>query len=211
MTRGRGSDCNGFTLLELMIAMVLLAAAVAMVISSVRVGLRSIDAGERKIMSLERVRASVRLLESHLLSAAWVRSSHEVQAGEPQIQFTGDRDGMMLHSYHSLWGGSRGIVSVSYRIIDDGNGRKSLRLVESPRVVTAPREALLIADADDVAFAYASGGENVSWMERWPDPERFPARVRMTVKQQRSTTEVFVAIPIAATDPALFPGGAVRE
>lgn len=211
MTGCRGSDCEGFTLLELLIAMVLLAATVAMVISSVRVGLRSVDKGERMIVSLERVRASVRVFESHLLSAAWVRGAYDVQAGEPQIQFSGDRDGMILHSYHSLWGGSRGMVTVQYRITDDGDGRKSLRLVESPRAVAAPREALLFAHADDIAFAYAGGGEDVSWMERWSEPERFPARVRMTVKQQRSTTEVFVAIPVAATDPVLFPGGAVRE
>lgn len=210
MTRGRGADCNGFTLLELLIAMVLLAVTVAMVISSVRVGLRSIHAGERKIVSLERLRASVRLFESHLLSGAWVRSTH-APAGEPQIQFVGDRNGMMLHSYHSLWGGARGIVSVSYQIIDDGNGKKSLILVESPRAVSAPREAMLFEGADDIAFAYASGGEDVSWMERWSEPERYPAKVRMTVKQQRSTTEVFVVIPIAATDAALFPGGGVRE
>lgn len=206
----RSRNCSGFTLLELLIAMVLLAAIVGLVVSSMRIGFRSIDAGDRMVASLERMRASLQVVESHLRSAMKVRPAKDAQAGEKLVQFTGESGTMAFKSLHSLWGGTKGPVAVTYRVTDEGNGRKSLRLTESPVVIEVPREALLFHNVEAIGFEFFKKGatdETGAWVEQWEDTERFPERVRMTVKKDQRTIALVIGVPVAEKDPKVAAGG----
>jgi len=195
---------GGFTLLELLVAMVLLAVVVGLVAASMRVGFRSVEAGDRIVLSQERIRSSVQVFESHLLSAMKVLPAKDAQAGELPVQFVGDSGSVAFKSYHSLWGGLKGPVSVVYRVADDGYGKKTLRLAESPLVIDAPRDVLLIDHADDITFDFFAKGltdETGKWVDQWSESDRFPVKVRITVKKDRRLITLVVAVPVAEKEP----------
>src|SRR5512136_1554467 len=62
------SSRRGFTLLELMISITLIGIIAVIIAGAMRLGYRSVDAGERKIESLERMRVSLTLIDSQIQS-----------------------------------------------------------------------------------------------------------------------------------------------
>ncbi|HMK43695.1 MAG TPA: prepilin-type N-terminal cleavage/methylation domain-containing protein, partial [Dissulfurispiraceae bacterium] len=53
----RTTKADGFTLLELLVAIALLAVVVVVIVQAMRLGMRAIESGDRKIAGLERTRA----------------------------------------------------------------------------------------------------------------------------------------------------------
>ena len=66
--RSNLSRSGGFTLLELMVSIVLVAMIVVILAASMRAGHRSLEGGERKVEWMERLRVSTRLIDSQLQS-----------------------------------------------------------------------------------------------------------------------------------------------
>ncbi|MDQ7785969.1 MAG: hypothetical protein RDU01_00005, partial [Thermodesulfovibrionales bacterium] len=58
----------GFTLLELTIAITLLALIIIIILGAMQIGIRSVESGEMKIESFERTRASMNILDSQIQS-----------------------------------------------------------------------------------------------------------------------------------------------
>ncbi len=75
--------------------MVLLAVVVGLVAASMRVGFRSVEAGDRIVLSQERIRSSVQVFESHLLSAMKVLPQR-MRGGELPVQFVGGKAVLLL-------------------------------------------------------------------------------------------------------------------
>ena len=58
----------GFTLLELMISIVILGIMILILMGGLRLGYRSVEAGEKKMGTLERVRATMNLMDAQIQS-----------------------------------------------------------------------------------------------------------------------------------------------
>jgi general secretion pathway protein J len=194
------SDRCGFTLLELLIAMALLAVVVVIVVSAMRLGFRSLEKGDRMVLSLERVRTSFSIIEAQLQSAFSLAPPRDAQAGEPMVQFRGDAGAVEFLSYHSLWGGTKGPVAVSYRVVDDGNGKKSLVISETPVGMDALREAVLMESADDILFEFYYRGptdEKGQWVERWEQEDQLPPKVRLSIRKDRRLITLVAPLRLA--------------
>ena len=61
------SSC-GFTLLELMVSFMIIAMMVGILTGALRLGIKTVNSGERRIDSLERLSASVRIIDSQIQS-----------------------------------------------------------------------------------------------------------------------------------------------
>ncbi len=108
----------GFTLLEMLVSLVILALMVAVIFGAFHLGVQSYERGERMVeITQERV-------------YGWEHVSRQIQSAYPytaqqgKIYFLGDSDAMDFVSAYSIrWGGRRGFMRVSYRvreIADDG-------------------------------------------------------------------------------------------
>ena len=89
----------GFTLLELMISIVILGIMLLILMGGLRLGYRSVETGEKKMGALERVRATLNLLDAQIQSE--IPLTHETD-GERKYYFKGERQALALSTNYSL-------------------------------------------------------------------------------------------------------------
>jgi prepilin-type N-terminal cleavage/methylation domain-containing protein len=189
-----GRSRRGFTLLELMISIVILSAIVLIVGGSMRLAYRSVSAGEKKIESLERTRASLSIIGAQIESAAPLVS---VDEGQKQVRFEGGRDFLKVATNYSIWRGLRGHVVVEYRVGKDETGKEYLYATESTSETGKETKARLLEGFDSVYFQYFEPGpglsdEQAGWVEEWTDDAKAPEKVKLVlVLGGETTTFVF--------------------
>ena len=188
---------KGFTLLELLISITLVATIIAIATGALRLGYRSISSGEKKMESLERFRSSLYIINAQILSG--VPLSFDRQ-GVKQVYFAGSADFLRLASNYSIWGGQRGYVIVEYRVAVESNGTKSLYASENLVGTEKPRETKLLQGLDGIYFEYflqdrteELGGR---WVPQWSDTTKVPEKIRLRLVQGRK--EISMIIPMRA-------------
>jgi prepilin-type N-terminal cleavage/methylation domain-containing protein len=191
---------RGFTLLELVISITLLATIVTIATGALRLGYRSISSGEKKMESIERFRASLYIINAQILSGVPLSFNRE---GIKQVYFAGSQDFMRLATNYSIWGGQRGYVIVEYRVAVENNGTKSLYASENLIGTERPRETKLLQGFDGIYFEYfvqdkteELGGR---WIVQWSDTTKVPEKIRLRLIQGRK--EISMIIPMRAQGP----------
>jgi len=185
----------GFTLLELMISVTIIGIIVLMVGSAMRLGFRSVSSGEKKIESLERMRASLNIIDSQIQSGIpLVRPE-----GKTLYYFKGNKESLQLSSDYSIWGVQRGFVIASYRVMSDEHGKKSLYVSENIIGIKEKREAKLLEGFDEIYFEYFYKDllkKEERWIVEWTDDSLIPKKVRLNLID--GTKKVSLIIPIRA-------------
>ena len=197
---------RGFTLLELLISMTILAMIVVIVFGAFRVGIRAWEKGGKAVENLQRQRIVLDLIKHQLtsVSATTVRN----REGRP-IRFQGDRQSMAFVSLLPLTPGSpAGPVYVRYAVRHDvKNDTDSLDFYESELVLPDrspdPGEAdesdfyELLGGVEEIAFEYLKihPDETESpWQESW-DPARdkgVPRAIRIMLRETSQKAPVYV-------------------
>jgi len=191
-----GGKERGFTLLELLISIGLLALIVVILGGAMRIGFRAIDAGERRMDALDRYRTSFGILTAQLQSAAPLTYDEE---GEKRYYLKGDDRSLRFATNRSIWGEDRGCVIVSYRLEAGEGGRLSLYASERPVGMEGTREVLLFDDLKSLSFAYyarEAAEEKGEWTEDWSDDTRYPEQVK--VRFIRGGGEAEILVPLYA-------------
>lgn len=174
--------CNtprGFTLLELLISIVMIGVIALLVTGAMRLGLRTVSTGEKKIEHLERTRASFAIIDSQIQSQ--IPLAYEEQ-GERKYYFQGNRSSLQLATNYSIWGGRKGYVLVRYRVGSDDTGKQILSVSENNIGMTGNRESMLFSSADAIHFEYFYKDpteEKGRWVDAWPDPANIPEKIRL--------------------------------
>ena len=193
---------QGFTLLELLISITLLAVIVLITSGVMRLGFRSAESGRSKIESLDRFRTSLNIIESQIQSAFLLKKTAGTSVDEDFAQFKGDRKSLQLRSLYSLWGGTKGPVLASYRIADEMGGRKTIYVSESPIAISdVTKETKLIDNAKDIFFEYYYKGptdEKGKWVEEWTDKETLPDKIRLTIDRDSKVLALIIPLKIAS-------------
>ncbi|MEN6624575.1 MAG: prepilin-type N-terminal cleavage/methylation domain-containing protein [Smithella sp.] len=114
---------TGFTLLELLISITLLTVIIVLMISAVRIGSRSMAAGEKKIDVQERFRSAVFLMDAQIQSQIPLTYQEE---GKTKYYFKAGAKTLRFATNYSIWGGKRGYVIADYKIENDGSGKDIL-------------------------------------------------------------------------------------
>jgi len=187
---------RGFTLLELMISITLIGIIVLIVAGAMRLGYRSVDAGERKIESLERMRASLSLIDSQIQSEIPLTIDED---GSRKYYFQGEKGTLVFPSNYSLWGGQMGYVAVTYSVVPDNRGKQTLWVSESMIGAENKMEAKLFESLDEISFQYFYKGptdQQGSWVEQWTDNTDIPEKV--SVRLVQGTRELSLVIPMRA-------------
>ena len=176
---GRGQFEGGFTLLELVISIAILAFITLITAGVMRLGLSSVEKGERQIESLERLRASLNIIDSQIQSEIPISYTEEASK---KFYFKGGRDFLQFTTNYSIWGGQKGYVLVDYRVIKDAQGKEALSSSEDVIGVGGNRETLLLTSFDKIFFDYFYKGptdEKGNWVDAWPDETSIPEKIRL--------------------------------
>jgi general secretion pathway protein J len=193
---------SGFTLLELIISMALIGVIVLIIAGGMRLGFRSAESGFKKAESLERFRTSLNAVESQIQSAFAVRQTG-LKYDEDFSQFSGNRSYMQFRTLYSLLGGSRGPALVTYNVIEDSRGGKTLFGTEvSIATLGEAREVRLIERAADIYFEYYDMGptdEKGTWQQEWSSKDRMPSKVRLFIEKDSRT--LLMTIPVRSAIP----------
>jgi general secretion pathway protein J len=187
---------RGFTLVELVIAMTLMALIGVGLSGVLVIGARSASSAERKTEQARRYRTATELIVRQLRSTAALRlpedENEEQGEGEDVAYFVGDSERLSFITAAPQTPENSGLAVVDLWV-EDGQ----LMMSESPYFLLASEgeigaefadltfAATLLFDVESVSFEYQrSDLERDTWTDRWDASEEdaLPAAVRIEVK-----------------------------
>lgn len=186
----------GFTLLELMISIAIIGLIVLIITGALRLGFRSVDAGEAKIESLERIRASLTIMDSQIQSQIPITYNDN---GSKKYYFKGERTSMQFSTNYSLWNGQAGYVLLAYKVVPDLSGRQALWISENVIGMGNVREAKLFDALSEIYFEYFYKDpteEQGNWINQWSDETVMPEKVRVHLVE--GVRRISLVIPMRA-------------
>ncbi len=204
---------KGFTLLELVISLALLGLIALIVGSALRVSLRAVSSGEKKVLELERFRTSLGVMEAQISSALPLQQQAD---GTVKSTFSGQRGALSLATCYSLWKGQAGYVIAGYLVEPGPDGRQELRMSEHTVGVEDAQETVLLTGYDEIAFSFyarqAVEAEG-TWTEEWSDETLLPEKVRLTLRQGASETRLVMPLRVRGPEDwiALLPGALAEQ
>ena len=202
---------TGFTLLELLIAMTLLGMILVLLFGGLRLGVRSWDASQRQVDTLNSVRSVENFLRREMSLAypyLWKNAPGQ------RVAFLGERNKLSFVAQlpSRVGGGGLNVISVELE------QREKLRrivwrhlpvstqmqdftaLAETPEMVLVASE---LEGVEDLWLTYF-GQENESaaprWMDRWENSTRLPMLIRVQVRLSKGTQwPDFVVAPMLSS------------
>lgn len=155
---------TGFTLLELIISLTIIAIIVTVVQNGFHISTRAWEKGETAVDRLQAYRFGLELIQAQLSSASPMPATENVGEASDSV-FTGDESSMEFSARTSLIPGiPSGMVRVWYRVDKAEDGGKTLSFMEerffsSPSLTGQDRPAekdwhVLLSGIKDLAFDY---------------------------------------------------------
>lgn len=200
-----GSRQRGFTLIEILLATVLLAMGLALGFATLRAATATVERAEALARDSERVRMASGFLRGRLQGALPIAFETDTRTGVPQ-RFVGEpermrfvaelpaylgRGGPALHDLQILRDGRDVVLAVSFSSVVGGTVFE-----ESQARPPEPLASALAA----VHFSYRgidATGAPTGWLERWEGGDELPLQVRIEVQPRQGAPwpPVLVALP----------------
>lgn len=200
-TRARA---KGFTLLELLLALGIVALLLVIVSGGLRVGLAAWQRGEERTAKLDRARSLVVLLEHALAGAFPYKVTPETEQ-DPRILFDGRPDRLTFATLSPPLPNGPTTAFSAVSLTADGGGF-ALRQQALPNRLVLDRLDPLLVDAQTTAvrFRYL-GREPEAWHEAWDiaKEETLPRAVEITLITgvgARSAQQI-LTVPIQVSQP----------
>ena len=189
MTSGRpsieSSRASGFTLIEVVISLTIMAAIATLAFSGLSIGLDSWDRGTKQIEKLDERAMLERLLARQLALAAG-REFRASPQDQPFVLFRGSSDRVEFVSNYSLANGPSDFRKIGYRF--DG---QSFRYEEKQLFgyVPLPAESVdgqSIATIRSMRFRFLKREKDQdSWTDNWQYGDGLPAAVEVWIENDR--------------------------
>lgn len=195
---------NGFTLIELIIAMTLIGMALAIGFSALRLAARSMESTDRLVNDLEELRVARAVVQRQLSQALPLRES----LAERQLNFDGESQQVEFIA-PAPWQEERMAGLYRYRLRLAARGDKQGLLLEyQPYQPGTPRDwprnaesTLLVSNIKECEFSYFGSGQGEvdEWQSNWQRMERMPRMVRIAMLRSaadEAPLELVVALPV---------------
>lgn len=200
---------RGFTLVEVLLATVLLAAGLALAFATLRAATASAGRGEQIARHSERVRAVELFLRRRIGGTRPLAFAHDEATGAP-IRFLGEEGRMRFVADLPDYLGRGGPYLHDLQLVDGPDGpelRVSFRLVMAGETFEEqpPRAPELLADElVSARFRYRTlgdGGRLGEWQPRWETADRLPLQVEVVLEDRagRPWPPLVVALPLAGS------------
>lgn len=198
---------RGFTLVEVLLATVLLAAGLALAFATLVAATRSVTRGEAMATQSERLRAVEGFLRTRLTAARPIAFDTDESTALPQ-RFVGTSERMRFVADLPNYLGRGGPYLHEFAIEDAGEGRRvtvDLRMVQAGQVVDeqVPPPEVLVEGLESARFRYRAidaDGRLGPWQDEWRTPEQLPLLVEVTLRDLdgRTWPPLVVSLPLAA-------------
>jgi prepilin-type N-terminal cleavage/methylation domain-containing protein len=135
---------KGVTLIELLIAVLLLSFLSIAVVLSLRVALSAMNKSDSKLMANRRVSSVERILDQEIEGIMPVTADCQTRSGEPGATlmfFQGEAQSMRLASSYSLQQGERGVPMILEFQVIPSEDEQGVRLIVNEHWYTGPRGA----------------------------------------------------------------------
>jgi general secretion pathway protein J len=188
----RRASVRGFTLVELTVALVLMAAMAAVLYGSLSLAARTWDGGEAKTLQVSDMRTTQTYLRTQI-AAQYPQRLWKV-AGFPLL-FGGDRDEIRYAAVLPARVVEGGIYLFRLTVVKNGDKSQLVqeRMVPDVNALQEPEfrdaERSVLADGiSELRISYygrdadAAETDAPSWRDRWDDKQRIPLLVRIDVK-----------------------------
>ena len=219
MKQPRSARQRGFTLIEVLLATVLLAAGLALAFASLRAATGTTQRGEALAQRSERIRAVEGFLRRRISGARPIVYATDADSGM-QERFRGEPDRMYFVADIPDYLGRGGPYLHELSVERDGNGvaltvamvmvQAGMLLPERP-----PRAPEALARGmQAVGFRYRGlDADNTlgPWQDTWDNIEHLPLQVEVRLRdgQGRQWPGMVVALPLAASSGTGAPSGLV--
>lgn len=214
MLAGRRSQ-RGFTLIEVLLATVLLAAGLAVAFATLRAATATAQRGEQLAQRSEHMRAVEGFLRRRIGGTRAVAFGIDNETGAVR-RFEGDDRQMRFVADLPDYLGRGGPYLHELSIVDGAGGRRlevafTLVLGAETFPEAQPRPPELLADVQEARFRYRGldaqnrlGG----WQDRWDTPDRLPLQVEVTLRDANGRTwpTMVIALPLAGSYTAMGEG-----
>lgn len=190
---------GGFTLLELVISITLMAIIVVMAAGATTLGYRAVNSGERKIDTTERLRGVLTVMDAQIQSACPLTSS---EGGPKEYVFEGTRESLRISSNYSIWGGQRGYVIAEYRVEADDHEKQALFVAETKVGMDNQKETKLLYGFDEIFFEYYSEEateEEGQWMDYMSDEGSVPRMIRLNLLRGGAALSFIMPVRVMGT------------
>ena len=186
---------RGFTLVELTIALVLMAAIAALLYGSLSLAARTWDGGEAKMQQVADLRTTQTYLRSQIAAEYPQRM---LKIAEFPLLFSGERDEMRYAAALPPRVAEGGVYYFRLAVVRDGDRSllvqermiPDVNALEPPEFRDAER-SILAEGIAELRIAYfgrpadAADAVAPAWLDRWDDKQRLPMLVRIDVKPQK--------------------------
>lgn len=212
---------GGFTLLEVLAALVLLAFLLLGVYSGIHTATHAVHVGEARIAQFDQVRAAQDFMRRELAQALAQPIDHDSQ-GRP-LFFSGDAHRMRFVAPLPGYLGRLGPQLQQLALVSDGHGGQRLEASFAilPPDGSAPRPLgdtqVLLDGIRSGGFQYRGVDRNdkpEAWRDDWPDGHRMPLLVALKLKlddgRDWPTLEVPLRVSALAGHGATDPLGGLR-
>ena len=202
----------GFTLLEVLASLVLLALLLIGVYSGLRTATQSVRSGTAAVQRLDEIRSAQQFLQRELAQsmAQPIRKNEQGEA----IYFVGSAREMLYVAPLPGYLGKLGPQLQSLKLVDQGHGDSSLVLSlallppdgQPPRALGDPQ--VLLEHIRGGAFSYRgvdTQGRPVPWSAQWLDGRLLPLLVRVQLQLQGNDGWPLLQVPLRVNPNA---GGA---
>ena len=213
--RMRSRD-DGFTLIEVLLATALLAAALALGFATLSAATATVRRGEQLAQENERMRAVAAFLRTRIASARAIGFTVDRDSGAP-IRFVGTADRMRFVADLPDYLGRGGPYLHDISVVGEQRDRLGLQVVftqvqnAAAIAESSPRKPEVLADGlADVQFRYRaldSNGKLGDWHQRWTDTDRLPLQVSVRIRPAAGAPwpDIIVALPVADGGAATVP------
>jgi general secretion pathway protein J len=215
---------KGITLLELIVALTIMGLIMVLLTSTMHLSFRSIEKGEAAVESLERMRASFRLISSQIQSAL---KPADKPLGQLQLQkdsvdntlgdeddderlkhFVGDNEKLEFPTAVSLWSRPKGIINVTYTVEHGDNGLMELHASETNPLTEVTKEIKLLDGFDEIRFEYfvvedIDAEEKGDWASKWDKEDiDFEDEIlkRIAIHLKKGEKEITFIVPVRMED-----------
>lgn len=201
---------GGFTLMEVLVATMLLAAALSLGFATLRASSAAATRGEDRSARNERMRSVQNFLRKRIGSALPIAFDVNESTGQP-LRFVGEEDQMKFVADLPAYLGRGGPHLHDVTVVDNDDGGLRLQVEFSVVLVNevfGEREAgppeRLVGGLKTVKFEYrALDAQNRmgDWQTRWEQVDRMPLQVRVTIVDDRGDTwpPMVVSLPQGAS------------
>ncbi|MEN6317517.1 MAG: prepilin-type N-terminal cleavage/methylation domain-containing protein [Syntrophaceae bacterium] len=197
-------SCGGFTLLELLISIVLLTLIVIITMGAMKIGSRSVVAGEIRMDTQERFRTVFQIIDAQIQSMSPLTYDKD---GNKKYYFKGDKKTLRLSTNYSIWTGERGYVIVDYRVENDGSGKDILTASERIPGFEGHSDVRLI-DASGITFEYFqkdTADDKGTWRDTLDEGTSLPDEIRVNILS--GSQKLSMLFPVRLKGEMVFVSG----